>query len=135
MYIKGCSLQLCQCHLNVIENIYYGLSNSVNSKDRIDSLINDYNIDICCLQETKMKAGVDTTVGESRLICFPTTVTAYGMGLKEFKFIRKHSELLCSHGDLTTLRDEAMNRDNWKRLVENITYAAEATRPVSGIEA
>ena len=55
--------------------------------------------------------------------------------LKEFKFIRKHSELLCSHGDLTTLRDEAMNRDNWKRLVENITYAAEATRPVSGIEA
>ncbi len=32
-------------HLNVIENIYYGLSNSVNSKYRIDSLINDYNID------------------------------------------------------------------------------------------
>ena len=32
-------------HLNVIENIYYGLSKLKNSKDRIDSLINDYNID------------------------------------------------------------------------------------------
>ena len=32
-------------HLNVIENIYYGLSKLDNSKDRIDSLINDYNID------------------------------------------------------------------------------------------
>ena len=32
-------------HLNVIENIYYGLSKLKNSKGRIDSLINDYNID------------------------------------------------------------------------------------------
>ena len=32
-------------HLTVIENIYYGLSKLNNSKDRIDTLINDYNID------------------------------------------------------------------------------------------
>ena len=32
-------------HLTVIENIYYGLSKLENSKDRIDSLINNYNID------------------------------------------------------------------------------------------
>ena len=32
-------------HLNVIENIYYGLSDLDNNKDRIHSLINDYNID------------------------------------------------------------------------------------------
>ena len=31
-------------HLTVIENIYYGLSQLENSKDRIDSLINDYDI-------------------------------------------------------------------------------------------
>ena len=31
-------------HLNLIENIYYGLSQLKNSKDRIDSLINDKNI-------------------------------------------------------------------------------------------
>ena len=32
-------------HLTVIENIYYGLSKLENSKDRIDNLINDYDID------------------------------------------------------------------------------------------
>jgi len=32
-------------HLTVIENIYYGLSKLDNNKDRIDSLINNYNID------------------------------------------------------------------------------------------
>ena len=32
-------------HLTVVENIYYGLSKLKNSKDRIDTLINDYNID------------------------------------------------------------------------------------------
>lgn len=32
-------------HLTVIENIYYGLSELDNSKERIDSLINDYNIE------------------------------------------------------------------------------------------
>ncbi len=31
-------------HLTVIENIYYGLSNLKNCKDRIDNLINNYNI-------------------------------------------------------------------------------------------
>ena len=32
-------------HLTVIENIYYGLSKLNNNKNRIDSLIHDYNID------------------------------------------------------------------------------------------
>ena len=32
-------------HLTVIENIYYGLSKLENCKDRIDSLINDCNLD------------------------------------------------------------------------------------------
>ena len=32
-------------HLTVIENIYYGLSKLKDSKKRIDSLINDYNIE------------------------------------------------------------------------------------------
>ena len=32
-------------HLIVIENIYYGLSKLDNNKNRIDSLIHDYNID------------------------------------------------------------------------------------------
>ena len=32
-------------HLTVIENIYYGLSKLDNNKNRIDSLIHDYNID------------------------------------------------------------------------------------------
>ena len=32
-------------HLTVIENIYYGLSKLDNDKNRIDSLIHDYNVD------------------------------------------------------------------------------------------
>ena len=32
-------------HLTVIENIYYGLSKLDNNKNKIDNLINDYNID------------------------------------------------------------------------------------------
>ena len=32
-------------HLTVIENIYYGLSKLDNNKNKIDNLINDYDID------------------------------------------------------------------------------------------
>lgn len=48
-----------------------------------DCLINDvirYNIDVGCLQETKIKKGCDETLNGTLLTCFPTREAAYGLG-------------------------------------------------------
>ena len=39
-----------------------------------------YNIDICCLQETKMKVGSDVNINEYRLITLPADIPYYGTG-------------------------------------------------------
>ena len=45
-----------------------------------------YNVDVCCLQETKIKDGIDCNISSQssknshRLICFPTKSEHYGMG-------------------------------------------------------
>ena len=37
-------------------------------------------VDLCCLQETKIKEGCDSRVKKNRLICLPTENENYGMG-------------------------------------------------------
>ena len=51
-------------HLTVIENIYYGLSKLNNSKDRIDSLINDYNI----IEKIKLSYPHQLSGGQKQLV-------------------------------------------------------------------
>ena len=52
-----------------------------------------YKIDLCCLQETKIKEGCDSRVKKNRLICLPTENEHYGMGFiiskKMKKFVHK----------------------------------------------
>ena len=49
-----------------------------------ENLINDlerYKLDLCCLQETKIRNGCDVNIEKHRLICFPSKCKDYGMGL------------------------------------------------------
>ena len=55
----------------------------LDSKIRKQQLENDlttYNIDIMCLQETKIHKGLDINLTHSRLICFPSDTKQYGNG-------------------------------------------------------
>ena len=40
----------------------------------------DYKIDICCIQETKIKDGIDKNIKNYRLIALPTESKHYGNG-------------------------------------------------------
>ena len=40
----------------------------------------NYKIDICCLQETKIKTGVDKNIQGCRLITMPADIQHYGTG-------------------------------------------------------
>ena len=42
--------------------------------------IDRYKVDVCCLQETKIKKGLDTMIGKNRLISLPTACKHYGNG-------------------------------------------------------
>ena len=52
-----------------------------------------YKVDVCCLQETKIKTGCDTGDKKYRLICLPTKNEHYGMGFmirrKWMKYVHK----------------------------------------------
>ena len=52
-----------------------------------------YKVDLCCLQETKIKNGCDINKKKHRIICFPTKNEHYGMGFlihkKWKKFVHK----------------------------------------------
>ena len=40
----------------------------------------NYNIDICCLQETKIREGSDKMINRCRLITLPADIQYYGTG-------------------------------------------------------
>ena len=56
-----------------------GLSSEIK-KNQLSKDIKRYGVDICCLQETKIRAGIDTLVRKDRLICLPSDVKQYGLG-------------------------------------------------------
>ena len=45
------------------------------------NLRNQRNVDVCCLQETKIKKGIDINVKNNRLICFPSEKSHYIVSL------------------------------------------------------
>ena len=49
-----------------------------------------YRVDVCCLQETKIKDGIDTMVGNHRLITLPTFSKFYGNGFMISPRYAKH---------------------------------------------
>ena len=49
-------------------------------KTNLSTDIDRYNIDLCCLQETKIKNGCDVYKKKHRIICFPMEDEHYGMG-------------------------------------------------------
>ena len=49
-----------------------------------------YGVDICALQETKIKSGIDTSVNNFRLISLPTNQIAYGNGFMISPRISNH---------------------------------------------
>ena len=42
--------------------------------------VKNYKLDLCCIQETKIKVGSDINIGECRLITFSADVQHYGTG-------------------------------------------------------
>ena len=42
--------------------------------------VTKYNLDVCCLQETKIKDGIDVNVDKHKLITLPTDSPHYGNG-------------------------------------------------------
>ena len=69
-----------------------GLTKDIK-KDQLASDMTKYKIDICCLQECKIKDGCDETIQKARLICLPTKEISHGNGFlvskKWEKFIYK----------------------------------------------
>ena len=56
-----------------------GLNETVK-KENLHYDILQYGVDICCLQETKLKKGSFEQIKGYELCCFPTKQDAYGMG-------------------------------------------------------
>ena len=56
-----------------------GLSTEVKQNTLVKDLV-DYKIDICCIQEAKIKEGVDKNIDIYRLIVLPSENTHYGNG-------------------------------------------------------
>ena len=54
--------------------------NSDLKKEHLDNDLLKYKMDIICLQETKIKEGIDINLQNSRLITFPTQKGHYGNG-------------------------------------------------------
>ena len=55
----------------------------LNDKQKRAHLSNDidnYKVDICCLQETKITEDIDTDINNNRLICFKSENHHYGTG-------------------------------------------------------
>ena len=56
-----------------------GLTSDIK-KESLNQDIEKLNVDVCCLQETKIKKGIDINVKNNRLICFPSEKSHYGNG-------------------------------------------------------
>ena len=56
-----------------------GLTNDCK-KQQVTTDITKYNIDICCLQEAKLKDGLDITINSHRIICLLSDSRYYGNG-------------------------------------------------------
>ena len=108
-------------------------------------------VDVCCLQETKIKKGVDSSISNNRLIFFPTEKPHYGNGflIKSIwkgniqKFCRV-SERICvlqlkmKHQDFTSKLDgmrmkiTKTNPNRYKSRLDGIKmkiYKAEEKHP------
>ena len=53
---------------------------SDTARNLLDEDISNFNLDVVCLQETKIKNGCDSTHKTSRILCFATTKQQYGLG-------------------------------------------------------
>ena len=49
-------------------------------KENLATDLERYKVDICCLQETKIRNGCDEEIKGHRMICLPTNNVHYGMG-------------------------------------------------------
>ena len=56
-----------------------GLTSDIK-KELLNQDIEKLSVDICCLQETKIKKGIDINIKNNRLICFPSEKSHYGNG-------------------------------------------------------
>ena len=54
--------------------------NDENKRNSLRKDIDRYGVDVCCLQETKLKAGIEESIDGVELCSFPTTQEAYGLG-------------------------------------------------------
>ncbi|GFS16078.1 spermidine synthase [Elysia marginata] len=67
-------MDLCSSSFNV-----RGLNSDLRQEQLTEDL-ETYNIDVLCLQETKIKNGVDKNVNGQRLLCYQTNTRFYGCG-------------------------------------------------------
>ena len=56
-----------------------GLTSNIK-KELLNKDIEKLCVDVCCLQETKIKKGFDINISNNRLICFPTEKSHYDNG-------------------------------------------------------
>ena len=75
--MKKCKSRKKELHLGTFN--VRGI-NSVECQSNLSKDIDKFEVDICCLQETKIKDGCDKQLGDTQLICLPTEQKDYGQG-------------------------------------------------------
>ena len=66
-------------HLNIGTWNVRGINSNL-SKQRLEEDLNKYKLDVICIQESKIKEGIEININRSRLICFETECRHYGLG-------------------------------------------------------
>ena len=89
--------------------------------------IDNYKINVCCLQETKIKDGRDITIGEKqhKLIALPSDNRHYGNGFTISNSLKNNIHRHWKVSDRISVLELAQDRDAWKKFVNDIYKVAE----------
>ena len=67
-----------------------------------------YNVDVCCVQETKIAEGIDTNIRDYRLICQKRNQKDYGNGFLIHTRLERHINKVCELNDRISILEIQM---------------------------
>ena len=84
-----------------------GLSDNLK-KEQLCKDLKFYNVDLCCVQETKISEGFDSKIRDYRIICQKTSQKDYGNGFLIHKKLEQHIHKVWSLNDRISILEIQM---------------------------